>query len=151
MIERRDRGDLICGIGIAAIGIYALWTGLSLDLGSARRIGPGVFPALAGLMLVVLGGLIALRSGRTAPGDEVPAPPQPRAMILILGGLGAFAALIGTAGMVPAIFASIVISSCADRSSSLRQALVLATVLSVFAVVVFIHGLGFQARAFGAY
>ena len=149
MSFRLDRTDLICGFAVTGIGLYALATGLSLDLGSLRRIGPGVFPTLVGALLALAGLFIAFFNREK--GDVPITRPNLRGAVMVLAGLAAFAALIRTAGMVPSIFAAVIISSYADPGMRLRDALGVSVFMSVVAVVVFIQGLGFQARAFGAY
>jgi len=146
---RYDQNDVICGAAVTAVGLYALATGLSLDLGSLRRIGPGAFPALVGGLLALAGMVIVFldRNAQEAPRVTI----NLRGALMVLGGLGAFAALIRSAGMVPSVFAAVVLSSYADPKARLRDALAVSAFMSVVAVVVFIFGLGFQAKAFGAY
>lgn len=149
MAFRYDQNDVICGAAVTAVGLYALATGLSLDLGSLRRIGPGAFPALVGGLLALAGMVIVFldRNAQEAPRVTI----NLRGALMVLGGLGAFAALIRSAGMVPSVFAAVVLSSYADPKARLRDALAVSAFMSVVAVVVFIFGLGFQAKAFGAY
>ena len=149
MLSRSNRNNLICGLAVAGIGLYALATGLSLDLGSMRRIGPGAFPALIG-GLMTLAGLFIVFFEQEA-GSDPQAKANLRGLFMVLAGLAAFAALIRTAGMVPSIFAAVTLSSYADPNAKLRDALAVSAFMSVLAIAVFIYGLGFQARAFGAY
>lgn len=150
MAERREKIDLICGITVAALGLFALCSALAWDFGSMRRIGPGVFPALTGLVLVGLG--IAIAFFETSDLKEEGAPRSNlRGFLLVVAGLVAFTALIDTAGMVPAIWAAVFLSSYADPAARLRDTLIVAVVMTVIALGLFVHLLGFQARAFGAY
>lgn len=63
MRPRTSRRDTICAVVLLGAGLLALAIGLSLDLGSPRRIGPGAFPALVGAGLL-LTGLAMLAFGR---------------------------------------------------------------------------------------
>ncbi len=149
LLQRLSRRDALCAAFIFATGLFALITGLSLDLGSLRRIGPGAFPAVIGAAMMFTG-LAMLVFGREQ--DKAPhLPLRFRGAIMVLLGLAAFAVLIRPAGMVPAVFAAVVLSSYADPEARLRDALGVAAVMSLIAVIVFIEGLGFQARMFGAY
>ena len=150
MTGRRDKIDLICGAAVGALGLFALVTSLGWDFGSMRRIGPGVFPALTGVVLMGLGLAIALFD-RSAPDDDAPAPVNLRGFALVVAGLMAFTVLIKPAGMVPAVWAAVVLSAQADPSARLRDTVIVAVVMTAIALGLFIHLLGFQARAFGAY
>ncbi len=55
-----DTRDLIAGALIAMTGgLIAAQAGLSYDLGTLRRMGPGMFPFGLGLLMVGLGVVIA--------------------------------------------------------------------------------------------
>lgn len=150
MAEHRDRTDLICGLTVGALGLFALCSALSWDFGSLRRIGPGVFPALTGVVLMGIGLAIALFE-RRPPDDDAPAPVNWRGFLLVVAGLAAFSALIKTAGLVPAVWAAVILSAQADPAARWRDTLLVAVVMTAIALGVFVHLLGFQARAFGAY
>lgn len=150
MAERRDKTDLICGVTVAALGFFALCSALAWDFGSMRRIGPGVFPAVTGLVLMGLGLAITVFE-RNAPDAEKPAPVNLRGFLLVVAGLAAFAVLIKPAGMVPAVWAAVFLSAQADPAARWRDTLVVAIVMTIIALGLFVHLLGFQARAFGAY
>ena len=74
-----------------------------------------------------------------------------RGLLLIVAGLAAFAALIRTAGLIPAIWVAVFLSAWADPAARFRESAIVATIMSVIAMGLFVHLLGFQARAFGAY
>ena len=150
MAERRQRVDLLCGGAVGLLGLFAFASALGWDFGSLRRIGPGVFPAAVGIVLMGLGAAIALVE-RSDPAEDAPAPVNLRGFLLVIAGLAAFAALIGTAGMVPAVWAAVFLSAQADRSARLKDTLIVAAVMTALAMGLFVHLLGFQARAFGAY
>lgn len=150
MAERRDKTDLICGVTVAALGLFALCSALAWDFGSMRRIGPGVFPAVTGLVLMGLGLAITVFE-RNAPDAEKPVPVNLRGFLLVVAGLAAFAVLIKPAGMVPAVWAAVFLSAQADPAARWRDTLVVAIVMTIIALGLFVHLLGFQARAFGAY
>ncbi|MCE5975002.1 tripartite tricarboxylate transporter TctB family protein [Sinirhodobacter sp. WL0062] len=150
MAERRERTDLICGLAVGALGLLALCSSLTWDFGSMRRIGPAAFPALTGVVLIGLGLAIALFD-RTVPEDAAPPAVNLRGFFLVVAGLAAFAVLIKPAGMVPAVWAAVFLSAQADPAARWRDTLLVAVVMTVIALGLFVHLLGFQARAFGAY
>jgi hypothetical protein len=59
-VKDKDIRDIIGGLGLAAVGIFAVLYGQRYDFGDLNRMGPGYFPVTLGLMLTVLGALITL-------------------------------------------------------------------------------------------
>ena len=51
--------DRAAGLGLALVGLYAIWESRALPLGSLRQPGPGYLPVVLALVLVALGALIA--------------------------------------------------------------------------------------------
>jgi len=149
MTKRRNKIDLICGVTVMLVGIYAASSGFKWDFGSFRRIGPGAFPAVVGAVLIGLGLMICILE--TGDHDAPPPGINLRGLLFVIAGLGSFAILIRPAGMVPAVFACVLLASLADPKFKLRDALGVCVVMSVLSVGIFIWGLGFQAKAFGAY
>ena len=151
----RVHRDLLTGALLAGVGVFAIWTGYGLGTGTIRRMGPGFFPVMLGAILIALGALIAMFPGKApVPGTESTtesAPANLRALVLICAAIAAFALLVRTAGLVPAVFAAVVLSSMADTAVQPLQSLAIATVMSALAVGVFVWGLGFQAAPFGRY
>ena len=142
--------DMICGVFVAILGLFALWSAAAWDFGSLRRIGPGVFPAIVGLVLICLGIAITFLEDKVAS-QETPVPINLRGLLLVVAGLAAFAALIQSAGLVPAIWATVFLSARADPAARLRDTALVAVIMSGIELGLFIHLLGFQARAFGSY
>ena len=78
------------------IALVVLWDMSRLQLTSVYGVGPKAMPIVvaSGLMLLALGNLVvALRGGLPAREDA-----DPRAVLLILGGLAALIAIIGLGG-----------------------------------------------------
>ena len=139
---RIDYVDIVGGILLILFGGAVTYTSVTFyPMGTASRMGPGMFPAGLGVVLAVLGLLLALQALRK-PGDK----PDIRIFspLFVLGGIAAFAALIGPFGMIPAIVAILVISSLADLKIR-PVSLVLSCIgLSLLAPFVFVFLLGLQ-------
>ena len=138
--------DITGGILLFLVGVAFGYTAfVNYPLGTLRRMGPGFFPACLGLLLSVLGVLIALNSLRTEserPDVRIFSP------IFILGGVAAFALSIETLGLVPALILTAVISSCAELRVRPINLLILCCVLSLIAPIIFIGLLGLQIPLF---
>lgn len=140
-------------VGLAAgavigVGLVGMWTASGYDFGTARQFGPAVFPfALSALLL--LAGLGILLEG--SPPDEEPfrlSWPRGIVFVTILAGPIAFALTVGRLGLVPAIFACVLISVLAERSLSLVRTLVLGAVLAAGCTLVFTVFLNLPLRPF---
>ena len=59
-MHKRDTRDIIGGLGLAAIGLFAVIYGQRYEFGDLNRMGAGYFPVALGALLAVLGMLIAL-------------------------------------------------------------------------------------------
>ncbi|MCC6870733.1 MAG: tripartite tricarboxylate transporter TctB family protein, partial [Burkholderiales bacterium] len=55
MLSIRNPKDFWAGILFIALGIFAITVGSNYTLGSAARMGPGYFPRILGILLIVLG------------------------------------------------------------------------------------------------
>ncbi|MGX1307569.1 hypothetical protein AB7M35_002289 [Amorphus suaedae] len=140
-------------VGLAAgavvfVGLVGMWEASGYEFGSLRQFGPAVFPfALSALLL--LSGLGILLEGSPA-GEEPFRLSMPRGVVFltILAGPIAFALTVGTLGLVPAIFACVLISVLAERSLSLLKALLLGAVLAAGCTMVFVVFLNLPLRPF---
>jgi hypothetical protein len=68
----RNTKDFLAGLMLSGIGFAALWIASDYRMGTAFRMGPGYFPVILSILLIVLGiitAVIALRSG-----EEVASP-----------------------------------------------------------------------------
>lgn len=138
----RDYRDIIGGAVLVLIGAFAAFHALtSLRLGTISQVGPALFPAALGGLLVMLGLLILVpaffRTGEMPEGDF-------RSFITILASILAFAIVVRPFGLVPAIIVLTLIASRADRKLGVVGVLALAICLSLAATLIFRVGLGVQ-------
>ncbi|WP_136637690.1 tripartite tricarboxylate transporter TctB family protein [Pseudooceanicola onchidii] len=128
---------LIIVLGVAVL-LYAQG---HYKFGSFRSPGPGLFPVLVSGVLAVVGvGLLiqALMQG-TAPEDVRFAW---RPFILILGAIAVFAVTYPVTGVAPSVFLMVIISSYSDNKLPLKNKVLLASIVTVIAVVLFTMILG---------
>ena len=62
MTSIRNPKDFWSGVLFVALGVAAIVIGSNYTLGTAARMGPGYFPRILGILLIVLGGILALRA-----------------------------------------------------------------------------------------
>ncbi len=88
----RSPKDFIAGLMFIAVGIAAIVIASNYTLGTAARMGPGYFPRILGILMIVLGAVLALRSLR------VPGAPLPgwkwRPVIVVLGSVVVFGLIV---------------------------------------------------------
>jgi hypothetical protein len=136
----RGLSDFLAGLLFAGFGGLALFIGRGYPMGSAMRMGPGYFPAILGVLLVVLGLAVMLR-GLLVAGE------RPRAfatvpMLLILASIGVFALTVERMGIILAVVLVIVVGSLASGIFRWREQLILNAVMVALAVGLFTYGLG---------
>jgi hypothetical protein len=68
----RHPKDFVAGLLFAGVGILAIIIASNYPLGTAARMGPGYFPRILGILLILLGGALALRA------LKLNGPPLPR-------------------------------------------------------------------------
>ena len=134
-----DRNVLL-GLALGAIAVFVMVTASGYALGTARRMGPGYFPMLAGAVLAGFGVLLVLRG--LLLGHEPIQGFAMRPALAVLAGAAAFALLLERAGLVVAIAAMIAIAAPACRDLTMRAVIGLAAVLALGSAIVFVLLLG---------
>ena len=138
----RSPKDLVAGLLFIATGIAAIAIATKYTLGTAARMGPGYFPRILGILMIVLGAILALRSLR------VSGPPLPgwkwRPVLVTLGSVVMFGLIVNHAGLVVSTILLIVLASAASHEYRPREAVISGIVLSALAVGVFVIGLKLQ-------
>ena len=143
-----NRSDLGAGAIFIAIGLFfGVTTLLELDVGTARRMGPGYFPIMLSGILIALGLVIAAKS--IGHGDDERGPLPWRGLVVLLSVPVIFGVLIRPLGMAPVLALTTFVTSFASRRMSVKAAVLLAIGLTVFCVAVFNFGLGLPLRLFG--
>ena len=139
--------DFIAGLVFVFIGVIAVIAASGEDIGRAASMGPGYFPALVGIILILLGGSSAIIGFRSAQRDPIDFDGW-RPFIAILASTIAFAMLLERAGLVVTILVCLVIA-CWDllRKHPVQFAL-LYLGLTLFCVGSFIYGFGMTIPVF---
>lgn len=141
----RNPQEAIGGCFLAATGIFVFVVAISsLNLGTSGRIGPGLFPAGCGVLLAMIGAFIALAGafGRGGPeAAEESLEIDAKSLGIVLMALAAFAALVRPTGMVPAVFALVIIASIPEPRITWLQTIIVGAVLATFTSLIFVVGL----------
>ncbi|MBU1316921.1 MAG: tripartite tricarboxylate transporter TctB family protein [Alphaproteobacteria bacterium] len=142
-----DTTNLLCGLLFIGLGLFFAIQSLTLDLGTAFRMGPGYFPLILACALILFGGIILVQSLRIE--GEAIGHIAWRGMLFILPAPIFFGLTVRGLGFVPAIFLAALIASFASSKMKPLTALVLSFCLTIFSILVFSYGLGLPFRRFG--
>lgn len=143
------REDLLAGALCVLIGMgFALYTLLTLKIGTPSRMGSGFFPLVLGGLLAVLGIAIvirgAIRTGAiTTAEDDVELGPVPwRGIVILALAPVLFALTVRSLGMVLATALCVAVVCFASSRVTMRMAVVVTIGLTTLCVAVFSFGLG---------
>lgn len=147
MLRLKNPQDFGAGVLFLFIGLGGLWFGRELEAGSASNMGPGYFPLLVSVGLLVFGIVFAAR-GVVLEGPPIEAS-RLRPTLLILAAISSFGFLIEPAGLAAATAAVVIVSAYANREADWRETVALALFMAVFCVAVFIYALKQSMTVFG--
>ena len=148
MFRIRNPEDFGSALLFIAIGCAGLWFGQEYDVGTASDMGPGYFPRVLCWCLVGFGLVLGARSMRI-DGPKLE-PVVWRGVFFTLGSILAYALLIETAGLAPAIFAVTALAAMASHESKWKETLAMALGMAVFCVLVFVYALRQSLTVFGS-
>jgi len=142
MAAIRSPKDFWSGVLFVVIGAAAVALSARYSLGTAARMGPGYFPRILGILMIVLGLVLALRA------FKLDGPPIPRwklrPTLIVLGSVVLFGAIVQAVGVAISTVVLIIAASAASREFRPKEALIAGVLLATLAVGVFVVGLKLQ-------
>ncbi len=142
MATIRHPKDFAAGLMFMGFGIFDLVIASAYPLGTAARMGPGYFPRILGILLILFGAILTARSFRLT-GERIRIgsllPPA-----IVLGSVVLFGIIVPYAGLVVSTIVLIMLSSYASIEFRWKEALISGIVLAALAVLGFVWGLGLQ-------
>lgn len=137
-MSHKDTHDIVGGLALTALGVFAAVYAQEYEFGALNRMGPGYFPVALGAIVAVLGLFIAVpaffRRGE-------PIHVEWKTFVLVMASLVAFALTLKILGLVLATVLAVVISSLADRQTRWKGRLIIAVGVAATTYLVFIVGL----------
>ena len=135
----RNPKDFLAGLIFVAFGIAAIVLGSEYPVGTAARMGPGYFPRILGILLILLGGALSVRAiklrGTPLPGWKW------RPVLVVLLSVVVFGLILTRIGLALSTVALIVAASAASHEFRPREALVSGILLAALATGVFVYAL----------
>ena len=139
-----NQKDFWAGALFLAFGAFFAGEGSHYHFGSAGRMGPGYFPTMLGMILMLLGLAVALGAvSRNATRETVERFSWPT-LAFILGPVVLFGLMLDTMGLVLSLLMLVGVSSYASHEFSLKGALCNAAFLIALCLFVFVYALGLQ-------
>ena len=127
---------------MALIGLAACLEGLKYNLGTLTHMGPGFFPVALGVILVLLGLLIAGTALAAPPSDDpqgLSKRPEWRGWSCIIAGPILFIVFGQLGGLLPATFACVFVCALGDRTATLKGSVILAASVTLFGTLLFAY------------
>ncbi len=137
-MRHKDTGDIIGGVLIILIGIFAVIYSQRYDLGRLEQIGPGFFPTAIGIVLIILGVFITIPAlFRYGPEVKV----NWKGSFWILLSIFVFALTLNRLGLPLATILTVLAATSAS-TLKWRSRIYVGISLAVITYAVFILGLG---------
>jgi hypothetical protein len=143
----KSQKDFFSGLMFMGVGVAFAWGATTYNFGTGARMGPGYFPLILGILLAILGAVVAVTSMviETEDGEKIGTFAW-KPLVLIIAANLVFGVLLGglpsiglpSMGVILAIYALIFISSLASNEFKFKEVAVLATVLSAMSYLAFI-------------
>jgi hypothetical protein len=149
----KNQKDFFGGLLFTVVGGAFAYGASTYQVGDAARMGPGYFPLMLGIILMLMGVVVVFQSLIKGHPDGDPIGKWAfKPMAYVLGANITFGALlvgvpaIGLPGfgLVVGIFVLTLIASLAAETFNLKEVLVLATILSVGSYLAFVKLLALQ-------
>ena len=138
----RSPKELVAGLMFVGIGVTAIVIASNYTLGTAARMGPGYFPRILGILMIVLGLILVLRAFKLE-GDRIP-PWKWKPTLFVLGSVVLFGSIVKFLGMAISTVILIVLASAGSHEFRPKEAVISGVLLAALAVGVFIVGLSLQ-------
>ncbi len=135
MVRVKNPQDLAAGALLVVVGGLGWSLVRRLPMGTALRMGPAYVPTAVSWMIVGIGVILVARS-LLGHGSRLEAG-RPRPLAVVLASFVIFGLLIEGAGLVVASLALVLLAGFAAREHRWKEALVVAAVLTAFAVLLF--------------
>lgn len=138
-MHKRDFTDIIGGLFLLALGLFFAIYAQRYSFGTLNRMGPGFFPIVLGVIMGLLGLLIAVPAWfRGGNGPEV----NWKTMSIVIGSVVLFGATLQSVGLMLASMITVVVASLADNDITWRTRAYMALGVAPIIYVIFVFGLG---------
>jgi hypothetical protein len=149
MLKIKNGRDFVGGVTMICVGLLFIWFGRDLDVGNSFQMGPGYFPVMLSLLLMLIGGLIIVQSMMVDGGDLEPEIWNWRVYAMVIAAPIGFGLVLAGLGLAPTMFLLIVGVASASRYANWRHSILLGLFLATCSVLLFTKLLSLPVSAFG--
>lgn len=140
--------QILAGLLFVLIGTAFLIGSFDLSYGTWRKIGPGAFPALVAVLLIVMGIIVGF-TARKSNAEEAPLRLYSSNLPVIIGAIVVFGLVIRGGGLLPAVFCCCLVSSFASRPLRPIKSALYGLALGSACSLAFVKGLGMPVSIIG--
>ena len=140
----RNQRDFGAGIMYMVIGLFFAIMATNYPMGTAAKMGPGYFPFYLGILMFLLGVLVAVKAfGAKAAIESIPKFNW-RIMAQITGAVVLYGLLLPRMGFLIAVVVLVFVAASASREFTWKGTAINAAFLVTFTYSVFVLGLKLQ-------
>ena len=131
----RSPQDLLAGLVLVAVALFALWASAGLSQGRLGALGPGMMPRATAVLMGVVGVLVAV-SALISPGPRLERWSL-RGPFFVCLALIAFAVTIRWVGLLVAGPLVAIISSAASPETRIKEIVIFGIAVTIFSIALF--------------
>ena len=149
-MKTQRAADIVVGCGIAVFGVFILLASISITGGAAHRLPPRTFPMIVGVLLLLCGSGLALKSWSIRGADfaiDWPDREGVRTISVTLASLACYIALMSPLGLPLATFFYLAFSIWYLKRSKWLMAIVISLITALISHFLFIRLLGLSFPA----
>ncbi|MCE5284073.1 MAG: tripartite tricarboxylate transporter TctB family protein [Deltaproteobacteria bacterium] len=141
-MKTQRQADIVVGCGIALFGIFVIYASTLIKVGTPHKLPPETFPMVVGILLLVCGVALAVKSWSIKGADlAIPWPDREgvRAILVILASVAGYIILMNPLGLPIASFLYIAFSIWYLKRSKWLLAIVISLITAVISYWLFIR------------
>jgi len=140
----RNQRDFGAGIMYMVIGLFFAILATQYPMGTAAKMGPGYFPFYLGILMFLLGVLVAVKAFSAKAAIESIPKFNWRIIAQITGSVVLYGLLLPRLGFLVAVVVLVLVSASASKEFTWKGSLINAGFLVAFTYSVFVLGLKLQ-------
>ncbi len=142
----KSQKDFLAGILFVALGVFFSGLGTKYKFGSAANMGPGYFPTVLGILMLLLGAIVMLMALSSKAKEDSVEKFDWFATLWVIGSIVLFGILLKPMGLVFSLLGLVLVSSYASPDFHWKSAWINAIVLIIMCLGIFIYGLNLQLQ-----
>jgi hypothetical protein len=140
--------DILAGLTFVAFGLAFSVLALGYQVGTPVRMGPGFFPLVLGVLLAIIGAVVAVKGFLANEGEAIGIVPW-RALGLIVAAVLFFGLTVRGLGLIPSTFFAALMATFASRRTGVVAAVLITVGLTVLCFLIFVLALRLRLPLIG--